>query len=139
MRMIITVRKLPGATYIYDLLLILLISNFLTHAESSQYALHISVEIYIHMYFGPRNLNLNTLQKHLQTSLTIIDKQLTHLSVFASIYVQNCPGQGRLYKKGVECSKSLIVVFLLRRSPSLTHLVRVHYKVQYSAAQESPR
>jgi hypothetical protein len=80
------------------------------------------------MYFGPRNLNLNTLQKHLQT---IIDKQLTHLLVFASIYVQNFPGQGRLYKKGVECSMSLIVVFLLRRSPSSTHLV--NYKVQYSA------
>jgi len=131
--MIINVRKLPGATYIYVLSPILLISNFLTHAESSQYALHISEEIY--MYFGPRNLNLHTLQKHLQMSLTITDKQLTHLSVFASIYGQNCPGQGRLYKKGVECSKSLIVVFLLRRSPSSTHVV--HYKVQYSA-QEYP-
>jgi hypothetical protein len=132
MRMIITGRKLPGATYIYVLSPILLISN----AESSQYAVHISVEIYMYsMYFGPRNLNLHTLQKHLQTSLTIIDKQLTHLSVFASIYGQNCPGQGRLYKKGVECSKSLIVAFLLRRSPSLAHLV--HSKVQYSA-QEYP-
>jgi hypothetical protein len=101
MRMIITVRKLPDATYIYVLLLILLISNFLTHAESSQYALHTSVEIY--MYFGSRNLNLHTLQKHLQTSQTTIDKQLTHLSVFASIHVQNCPGQERLSKKGWAC------------------------------------
>jgi hypothetical protein len=99
MRMIITVRKLPGATYIYDLLLILLISNFLTHAESSQYALHISVEIY--MYLGPRNLNLHTLQKHLQTSLTIIDKHLTHLSIIASFMNRIARVKGGYIRKGL--------------------------------------